>query len=144
MKWLRLAWQAIYYPVRVIEFLAAFLIFWVLVGAIVSAAIFNYDFHNAVLHGIFWPLAKTQWSDEFSESKFDGVKPGMSRESVERLLGVPLNKQVDKSSGESYWIYSWSGLVKCCDAYEGNFHRREVRFASDGNVKSVSREFDPE
>ena len=142
MNWLRLAWKTIYYPVRFTEFIAASLILYVFIGALISFSIYRYDAHDALLHSVFWPFAKTQWAQGFSEHKLDAVKEGMNAGEVKFLLGDPLIKSVDSASGDTYWIYSWRQAINCCDHYEANFHRREIRFSSEGVVKSVRREFD--
>ena len=142
MNWIRLAWKAIYYPVRCTEFIAATAILYLFIGALISFSIYGYNAHDALLHSVFWPLAKTQWAPGFSERKLDAIREGMNAGEVEALLGDPLTKNLDSASGDTYWIYSWRQAISCCDQYEGNFHRREIRFSSEGVVKSVRREFD--
>jgi len=142
MNWLRIAWNVVYYPVRCTEFILAFFVLYLFIGALISLSFFRYDAHDAFLHSFFWPLAKTQWAQGFSESKMDEVKEGMTASEVKALLGDPLTKNVDSASGDTYWIYSWRQGIPCCNQYDGNFHRREIRFSSNDIVKSVRREFD--
>lgn len=103
---------------------------------------YRYDPHDSLLHSVFWPLAKTQWAQGFSESKLDEVKEGMTATEVKTLLQDPLTKNVDAASSDTYWIYSWRQDIPCCDQYKGHFHRREIFFSSIGVVKTVRREFD--
>lgn len=116
----------------------------VAIGALTFAKIHRYKVQDAVLSGILWPLASTQWALNFSEDKLDQVKEGMTEESVARLLGEPLIKLRENSNNDQQWIYSWSAEVVCCGAYQGNFHRREVGFGSGRTVTTIRREFDPD
>ena len=142
MKWLRLTWKAVYYPVRFTEFVIASLTLYIFIGAVVSFVLYRYDLHDALLNSVLWPVAKTQWAQDFSESKLDDVEEGMTTKVITALLGNPLAKRLDSASGDTYWIYSWREAIHCCDEYQGNFHRREIRFASNGVVRNVRREFD--
>ena len=42
MKWFRLAWKAVHYPVRFTEFVLASLVLYVVIGAVVSIAVYSY------------------------------------------------------------------------------------------------------
>jgi hypothetical protein len=86
MNWLRVAWKIVYYPVRCTEFIFAIFVLYLFIGALISLSFFRYDAHDAFLHSFFWPLAKTQWAQGFSESKLDEVKEGITASEVKAML----------------------------------------------------------
>lgn len=78
----------------------------------------------------------TRYATGYSETTFAQIRAGMTREDVFRLLGQPLERVTYPDSWpEMHWIYSQAA------SRSGHFHLRSVRFAPDGTVSTVFKEF---
>jgi outer membrane protein assembly factor BamE (lipoprotein component of BamABCDE complex) len=91
---------------------------------------------------IFGPLSNTRWSNNFSEHKFDKIKPGMPKTDMMAILGEPLVVKSFDKDDLAYYVYSWNAEAENLLNYDGTFHRREVKITSQGLVAEVFKTFE--
>jgi outer membrane protein assembly factor BamE (lipoprotein component of BamABCDE complex) len=104
-----------------------------IVVAILLTAGFGYLFVGMESYCVLYPSIDTRYASGFTESNFEKVQVGMTKDEVVSLLGDPLGGISVRS--RSRWSYTQDGNCRWADwAWFG----REVVFRDDRVVEKVS------
>jgi hypothetical protein len=95
---------------------------------------YRYGFMDATLRCLMHRPGETAWAGGFSESAFLSLRPGMTRDDVQRILG-PALRRWDRDFPDCAWSYSWQTNA------DDNFDARTVLFDTNGLVKQIVREY---
>lgn len=71
----------------------------------------------------------TNWAGDYSESKFEKISIGMTRDEVQKIMGQPV-----WSPNTDYWGYTWSPSST-------HYHQRGFVFSPSGRVTRIVRGF---
>lgn len=60
---------------------------------------------------IFFPYIDTQFASQYSPEKFELIKIGQTLEEVEKIIGQPLQKNIDSKNGRAEYLYTNDGKL---------------------------------
>ncbi len=91
---------------------------------------------------IFSPYIDTQFASQYSPEKFELIKIGQTVGEVEKILGQPLDKNIDSTNHRTEYWYTLDGKLSVNNK-EGDFawYVSIVYFDSKGKVKSIDKQW---
>lgn len=60
---------------------------------------------------IFFPYIDTQFASQYSPEKFELIKIGQTLGEVEKIIGQPLQKNIDSKNGRAEYLYTNDGKL---------------------------------
>lgn len=105
------------------------------VGGIALALVVAWMYCHLEVYCHLYPAIDTTFAKSYTEEAFDRIRPGMTKEQVQELLGEPLSI-VQNQDGSQTWWYSQDGRCKFGDfAWLG----RSISFKKDSVEKVEKR-----
>lgn len=89
---------------------------------------------------IFFPYIDTQFASQYSPEKFELIKIGQTLEEVEKIIGQPLQKNIDSKNGRAEYLYTNDGkLLSIKKSGDFAWYRSIIYFDEQDKVINIDK-----